>query len=248
MTTSHSADDAVPENASRNSGLGPSSHPAGGIPAPPNPFHKARPRRDSAFQGSFEEVVPETSEGEQDNGEKDNQEEETEQRIWNVRSCLSIRPKEWEGRNLNFKYLPSREECETLRNGTATTMAQSWHPLDMNLSSIHSTKYMHVLEPLQRPADYMFPEGFGTTFPVGPRDEEFQELALAREKAALNIRGASFLQTMTRMRISKKRVLGTLETGSKSTPSRNMTSTKATSPKESPRTRAHRLGDTEIRD
>lgn len=58
--------------------------------------------------------MPETSEGEQDNGEKDNQEEETEQRIWNVRSCLSIRPKEWEGRNLNFKYLPSREECETL--------------------------------------------------------------------------------------------------------------------------------------
>lgn len=238
----------MPDNASRNSGLGPSSHSAGGTPAPPNPFHKARPRRNSAFQGSFEEVAPETSEGEQDNGEKDNQEEETEQRIWNVRSCLSIRSKEWEGRNLNFKYLPSREECETLLERDGDHYGPFWHFLDTNLSSIHSTKYMHVLEPLQRPADYMFPEGFGTTFPVGPRDEEFQELALAREKAALKYPGSFFLTDNDEDEDIKEEGIGDSGDGFEVNAFTKHDLHQGNITKRESENKAHRLGGTEKRD
>lgn len=162
--------------------------------------YTSRPTRESSYRGTFREVDSDDGEQEQeeekeeeDDGDDEDEEgkEEEEEDTWNAKYCLSIRPFEWDGNDLQG--LPPCDQCETLLEWEGN-WKPTWEPLSLNAREcLPIAKYMHVLEPTQRPNDYAFPEGFNHAGRKIPRYEMWNELVSAREQAAQKYPGMYFV-------------------------------------------------------
>ncbi|KAH7044554.1 hypothetical protein B0J12DRAFT_787346 [Macrophomina phaseolina] len=159
--------------------------------------YTSRPTRESSYRGTFRDIDSDDGEQEQEEEEEDEEDEdeegkeEEEEDTWNAKYCLSIRPFEWDGRDLQG--LPPCDQCETLLEWEGN-WKPTWEPLSLNAREcLPIAKYMHVLEPTQRPNDYAFPEGFNHAGRKIPRYEMWNELVSAREQAAQKYPGMYFV-------------------------------------------------------
>ncbi|OJD30109.1 nucleolar gtp-binding protein 2 [Diplodia corticola] len=98
--------------------------------------------------------------------------------MWEVESCISIRPTRESAWDTDKP--PKTSECETLLEWKVGGL--SWEPMSENLQNWHIAQYVHTLSRSQRPRDYTFPVGFSRHI---RRETALREVLAARRLAEL---------------------------------------------------------------